>query len=389
MLRTQVAKILVWTLAAAVSAGALAFGGRPGDVRAATTPQPEAVPFDTSEWKTDFSRHSVPLAEITSGGPPKNGIPAIDRPELIAVSAADAWLRPKEPVIFFVRNGDARAYPLQILIWHEIANDTVGDVSVAITFCPLCNTAIAFDRRVGGRLLDFGTTGKLRFSDLVMFDRQTESWWQQATGEAIVGELTGRRLVSLPAQIISWETFKRAFPGGKVLSRNTGQMRPYGQNPYVGYDNINSSPFLYRGPRDGRLRPMERVVTVSIGAEDAAYPFSVLEKVRAVNDIIGGREIAVLFENGVTSALDRGSIADSRDVGTAGVFDRRVNGKILTFAQAGDGFVDAQTGSAWNILGLATAGSLRGTRLMPIVHGQHFWFSWAVFRPETRVYQAH
>lgn len=387
MLTTHVAKILVWTVAAAVSAGALPFGGRPGDVRAATTPQLESVPFDTSEWKTDFSRHSVPLAEIASGGPPKNGIPALDRPEFVAISAADAWLRPKEPVIFFMQHNDARAYPLQILIWHEIANDTVGDVPVAITFCPLCNTAIAFDRRVGGRVLDFGTTGKLRFSDLVMYDRQTESWWQQATGEAIVGDLTGRRLVPLPAQIIAWETFKRAFPRGTVLSRNTGQKRPYGQNPYVGYDNIDSSPFLYRGPRDGRLRPMERVVTVSIGAEQAAYPFSVLEKVRAVNDTVGGREIAVLFENGVTSALDQNSIADSRDVGTAGVFDRRVNGKILTFAGAGGRFVDAQTGSAWNILGLATAGSLKGTRLSPITHGQHFWFAWAVFWPETRVYQ--
>jgi len=183
-------------------------GGLLGPIAGRAAPQ-ETVPFDVSGWKTDFGRHSVPLAEIASGGPPKDGIPAIDRPELIRVPEADAWLRPQEPVILVERDGDARAYPLQILIWHEIVNDTVGGTPVAITFCPLCHTAIAFDRRVSGRVLDYGTTGKLRFSDLVMYDRQTESWWQQASGEAIVGALTGLRLTPLPAQIISWATFKQ------------------------------------------------------------------------------------------------------------------------------------------------------------------------------------
>ena len=349
--------------------------------------QAVSIPFDTSEWKTDFTSHSVPLSEIMSGGPTKDGIPAIDRPEFITVAAANEWVKPQEPVVFFERGGDTRAYPLQILIWHEIANDTVGGVPVAITFCPLCHTAIAFDRRVDARVLDFGTTGRLRFSDLVMYDRQTESWWQQATGEAIVGELTGAHLTPLPAQIISWDTFTRAFPRGKVLSRRTGYRRAYGQNPYAGYDNIDSSPFLYRGPRDARLRPMERVVTVSVGMDDAAYPFTVLQKVHVVNDTVGGRKIAVLFESGVTSALDQSSIAGSRDVGTAAVFDRTVNGRTMTFTRIGGRFADEQTRTAWSILGAAVAGPLTGARLTPIVHGQPFWFAWAVFRPNTRVYQ--
>ena len=234
----------LWLLAA----GALLMAGIAG-AAAARAAAPERPPFDTSEWKTDFGKHSVPLSEIMSGGPPKDGIRAIDRPEFVGVDAADGWLKPREPVIFFVRGSDARAYPLQILIWHEIVNDIVGAVPVAITFCPLCNTAIAFDRRVHGQTLSFGTTGKLRFSDLVMYDRQTESWWQQATGQAIVGALTGVQLMPLPAQTISWGTFKEAFPGGKVLSRHTGYNRPYGENPYVGYDDVNSSPFLYRGRR--------------------------------------------------------------------------------------------------------------------------------------------
>jgi Protein of unknown function (DUF3179) len=382
-------RIVPWLFTPAVLAAMLSAGGPGANARLTTAAQAASVPFDTSEWKTDFTKHSAPLAEIMSGGPPKDGIPAIDMPEFVSVAAADEWLKPKEPVVFVERNGDARAYPLQILIWHEITNDTVGGVPVAITFCPLCNTAIAFDRRVGPRVLDFGTTGRLRFSDLVMYDRQTESWWQQATGEAIVGELTGTHLVPLPAQIISWDTFKRAFPDGHVLSRHTGSRRPYGRNPYAGYDSVDSSPFLYRGPRDARLRPMERVVTVSIGADDAAYPFSVLQKVHVVNDGVGGRKIVVLFESGVTSALDQSSIAESRDIGTAAVFERTVNGRTLTFVWTAGQVSDQQTGSAWGILGTAVAGPLKGARLTPVVHGQPFWFAWAVFRPNTRVYQPH
>lgn len=369
-------------LAVVLSVG-LALDGR-NVVRAAH--QGERISFDTSEWKTDFKKHSISLADIISGGPPKDGIPAIDKPSFDTVEGASKWLKPKEPVVLFVGNGDARAYPLQILIWHEIVNDTVGGVPATITFCPLCNTAIVFDRRLEGRVLDFGTTGKLRFSDLVMYDRQTESWWQQVTGEAIVGEQTGKRLTFLPAQIISWETFKSTFPGGKILNRNTGHFRSYGQNPYVGYDDIRSSPFLYTGPKDGRLPPMTRVVTVSIGNEDVAYPFSVLEKVRVVNDTVGGRPIVVIYEKGVASALDGSSIPDSRDVGTSAVFERRLEGKVLTFKAAQDRVVDTQTGSTWTILGTATAGSLKGKRLTPVINGQHFWFSWAVFKPKTRVY---
>lgn len=367
--------------------GTLSFGFFTGGEFARAAHKGEPIPFDSSEWKTDFKKHSVSLSEIMSGGPPKDGIPAIDRPNFDSVEVAGKWLKANEPVVLFVQHGEARAYPLQILIWHEIVNDTVSGTPVVVTFCPLCNTAIAFDRRLEGRVLDFGTTGKLRFSDLVMYDRQTESWWQQVTGEAIVGGLTGKRLRFLPAQIISWDTFRAHFPAGRVLNRSTGHARSYGQNPYVGYDDVNASPFLFRGPRDARLRPMERVVTVSIGNEDMAYPFSVLEKVRVANDVVGGRPIVVMFAKGVASALDGSSIADSRDIGTSAVFERTLDGRVLTFKANQDRIIDAQTRSTWTILGLAAAGPLKGRRLMPIVNGQHFWFAWAVFRPHTKVYK--
>src|SRR5262249_8319276 len=229
---------------------------------------PEEPPASAREFTTDFSKHSVPYREILSGGPPKDGTPAIDNPKFTSVAEADTWLKPNEPVVLFEAGGAARAYPIQILIWHEIVNDTVGGVPVTVTFCPLCNTAIAFERTVNGTVLDFGTTGRLRFSNLIMYDRQTESWWQQATGAAIAGALTGTQLVFRPAAIIAWSDFKAAHPNEKVLSRDTGFQRAYGQNPYSGYDDVNSSPFLYQGPQTpGTLPAVARVLTVERGGE--------------------------------------------------------------------------------------------------------------------------
>ncbi len=379
MRRGAAVPVLVGTLAVfAVWSGMLSTPGGPAVA--------QGLPFDTSEWKTNFQKSTVPLSEIRSGGPPKDGIPPIDRPKFETVAEAAKWLKPAEPVVFFERGGDARAYALQILIWHEIVNDTVGGVPASVTFCPLCNTSITFDRRLEGQVYDFGTTGKLHKSALVMYDRQTESWWWQVSGVAIIGELTGKRLIPLPSQIISWETFRGAHPSGKVLSKDTGHSRPYGRNPYVGYDDINSSPFLYTGGRDQRLKPMERVVTVSIGKEDVAYPFSVLEKAGVVHDTVGGTPIVVFFKKGTASALDRNDIADGRDVGAAAVFSPTLDGKKLAFAVRGVQFADEQSKSVWNILGQATAGPLAGKRLEPIVHGNHFWFSWASYKPQTRVY---
>ena len=129
----------------------------------------------------------MPYREILSGGLPKDGIPAIDEPQFVSVDEADAWLQPQEPVILVEVEGDACAYPIQILMWHEIVNDTIGRVPVVVTYCPLCNTGIAFERTFDGQVLDFGTTGRLRYSNLVMYDRQTQTWWQQASGEASRG----------------------------------------------------------------------------------------------------------------------------------------------------------------------------------------------------------
>jgi hypothetical protein len=357
-----------------------------------TTPAAKAtadlsgVRFSTSGWQTDFTKHSVPLSDISSGGPPRDGIPPIDEPTFVTVAEADAWLEVKEPVIHLAIGDDVRAYPLQILMWHEIVNDEVDGRPVAVTFCPLCNTAIVFDRRVGDRTLDFGTTGNLRNSDLVMWDRQTESWWQQITGEAIVGELTGQHLEMLPATIIAWDEFRQRFPDGQVLSRETGYSRTYGSNPYVGYDEIDQPPFLYDGPLDGRLPPKERVVTVSRGGEDVAYPFSVLAEQHLIADSVGGQPIVIFYQPGTASALDAASLADGRDVGATGVYLPKIDGQHLTFTWHDEAFVDAETGSRWTFLGEAIEGPLVGKRLTPVTHGNHFWFAWAAFKPATRIY---
>ena len=343
--------------------------------------------LSTRGWKTDFSRHTVSFNEIRSGGVPRDGIPPLDQPRFTTAREAKAWLGDREPVIAFELNGVARAYPLQIMTWHEIVNDVVAGVPVTVTFCPLCNSAIVFDRTLNGVVYDFGTSGKLRNSDLVMWDRQTETWWQQFTGEGIVGELAGQRLEFLPASIVSFQDFREAYPEGDILSRSTGFSRPYGQNPYAGYDDADKSPFLFTGETDGRLLPKERVVAVTIGDVDAAFPFSILEKERVVEYTVNGQDLVTFFKSGTTSALNKSSIRDSKDVGATGVFDPNVDGRKLTFRADGDTFVDVETGSVWNILGQAIEGPLAGAQLEPIVHANHFWFAWGAFKPDTLIYQ--
>jgi hypothetical protein len=365
------------------------------DSPAPASPQPTftSLPAESpprgaeSEFTTDFSKHNVPYSEILSGGPPKDGIPSIDDPKFQSTSEADEWLEDREPVVFIQVNNDARAYPIQILMWHEIVNDTVGSEPLMISFCPLCNTAIAFKRTLNGQVFDFGTTGRLRYSNLIMYDRQTETWWQQATGDAIAGEHTGAQLEFYPATMISWADFKKLHPDGKVLSRETGYSRDYGRNPYFGYDNIGQTPFLFDGETPDQLPPMERVLTVELNNEAVAYPYKVLSGLNIVNDIVGGEEIVVFWTEGTASALDVASVSGGRDVGAAVAYSRVLDDQLLDFEFKNGRIFDTQTGSEWNIFGLAIAGELNGRQLIPVVSINHFWFSWAAFKPETRIYQ--
>ena len=269
------------------------------------------------EWpRTDFSRHSLPYDEFVSGGPPKDGIPAIDHPPFVSVAEARG-LVPHEPVISVAIGGEARAYPLGVMIWDEIVNDTVGGMPIAVTWCPLCNSSVVFDRRAGGRTLSFGTTGKLRNSDLVMYDRETESWWQQFGGDCIVGTLLGAELKYLPARVESVERFRTRFPHGRVLVPPDPEGRDYGRNPYAGYDSA-VRPFLYRGSLPQGVPPLARVV--SVGGE--AWTLDLVKSRRRLE--VG--DLVITWELGQSSPLDAAQIDAGQDIGNVVVQRRTARG---------------------------------------------------------------
>ena len=269
--------------------------------------------FWQHEWpKTDFEKTTVEnWVEIMSGGPPKDGIPALSNPKF-RKAITETRIGGTEPVITVEINGDARAYPVRYLTWHEIANDVVGGVPVAVTFCPLCNSGITFDRRVKQGTLTFGVSGKLRNSDMLMYDRETETWWQQAIGEAIVGDLLGTELVQLPTWMESWDEFVARNPEGLVMEE-PDFARQYGRNPYVSYDS-STKPFLYSGENPPHGIPaLERVVRVG----DRAWPLTRLSKLGTVTE----NGVSLIWKAGQASALDGRGIAKSRDVGGVRVKD--------------------------------------------------------------------
>ena len=341
---------------------------------------------DIHPWLTDFSLHSVPYSEISSGGPGRDEIPPLDNPRFEATSEAKSWLNDKEPVLILELNGDIRAYPLQLLIWHEIVNDVVAEVPVAVTYCPLCNSAVVLNRTLDGTVYDFGTTGYLRHFDLIMWDRQTESWWQQVTGDAIVGKLTGKQLEFLPTSIGPWKEFRETYPNGKVLSRNTGFGRPYDEGLYPAFDQIDAQSPYQEGPGGVSLPVMERVVGVSIGNVSIAFDYHTLARLRVVNHTIGETDVVVFYEPETLSPL-KDSGTDYRSVGASGVFSPYVADGKLTFKLTDDGnIIDEETGSRWNLLGQAIDGPLAGQQLQPLLHTDLFWFAWLAFNPTTHLY---
>ena len=338
-------------------------------------------------WKTDFTRSTVPYSEIRRGGPPRDGITPIDHPVFETVSEASTYMTDHEPVLSVELVGEARAYPMAILIWHEIVNDDLGGIPITVTYCPLCNTGIVFEREAGAdkRLLDFGTTGYLRHSDMVMWDRQTESWWQQITGEAIVGEYTGTRLKILPASLVSWRDFKDSYPDGSVLSRDTGHPRNYSSPPYMGYDSGSGRPFMFNGELDDTLPSTERIVGLNIGDTAIAYPFMLFEDSFVINDTIEDTDLVIFYARDTLSPFLGMFATESWVVGSTGVYRPSLDGRKLTFKSENRTIVDEQTGSTWNIFGKAIEGRLSGSVLTPVVHANHFWFAWRVFYPDTLI----
>lgn len=344
-----------------------------------------------TNWKTDLKNHSVSLDEFLTLLKPDQ-IPPINTPSFISISEAKTTYFEHEPVIAIEINKEAKAYPLSVLMYHEIVNDVIGGTKIIATYCPLCNAAIAFNRNLkfNGKsyLLDFGVSGMLRKSDMVMWDRQTKSWWQQFTGDALVGELNGASLEFIPSLLISLSDFSKNYPNGKVLSTNNGLTNSnYGNNPYVNYDNLeNKTPFLFKETVDERLPAMERIVDVSFDGKTRIYPLTVIQKEKVINDAINNNPLVIFYEGKTLSVLDAKNIKESKAVGAVTVFSPNVDSKLLSFIPKNGNFFDTATNSEWTITGKCIAGTYKGKKLETIRSGNHFAFAWFAFQPECEIY---
>lgn len=237
----------------------------------------------------------IPPDEVFSGGPPRDGIPSIDKPRFIEADDADE-LRAGERILGLSLNGITKAYPLAIMNWHEIVNDRFGKDAVAVTYCPLCGTGMAFEARLKGRQLTFGVSGLLYNSDVLLYDRETESLWSQLDRLAVTGSFKGTRLQSIPLEHTTWRDWRRRHPDTLVLSRKTGYFRDYDRTPYAGYESSDDIYFPVRFRAEG-YHPKERVLGLEIGGHFKAYPFSELAKQGGeVSDRIADTPVLVRFD---------------------------------------------------------------------------------------------
>ena len=314
----------------------------------------------------------VPLDQIVSGGPPPDGIPSIDNPKFTPVKEADKILEDSELVVGININGDIRAYPLQILVWHEIANDNVGGIPVAITYCPLCFTNQVFYRTLeDGTTVEFGTSGKLYNSNLVMYDRTSDSLWSQALAQGIVGKYAGVNLQRIPFDVAYWKEWKELYPESKVLSRDTGSSRPYGADPYGGY-YTNSEVLFPISNQDDRLGLKEIIIGLENNGKYKAYKLQEVEDKKIINDEINDESIALL----------------SSFPFMVRAFNPVVDNQVLQFKYnpQNNTFVDLSTGSEWNFEGIAINGEMKGRELIRLPYDEGFWFEWVAFHPDTELY---
>ena len=328
----------------------------------------QSLPSDQNIMETNGLKHIIPLDKIKSGGPPKDGIPSIDDPKFAEISESQ-FVSDSDIVIGLEINGDSRAYPLFILVWHEIVNDLVGNVPVAVTYCPLCYTNQVFERIINENEVEFGTSGKLYNSNLLMYDRWTESYWSQGLGTAVTGNLTGMQLKTIPFDVITWGDWKKLHPDTLVLTTDTGHLRSYATDPYGDY---------YTDPRiifpvdndDDRMHPKEIILGFNEDGIYKAYKQIDIEFHKTINDKIGNKPLLL------ASLFSQNSRA----------FDRTLDGEILEFEFVDNKIMDSKTKSEWNYDGLAVSGPLEGNQLTRMSISPGFWFEWVAFHPQTEVW---
>lgn len=280
----------------------------------------------------DGVKYIIDPKKILSGGPPMDGIPSIDNPKFVSVKEAEEWIRDDELVLVMTYKGVERVYPLQIMVWHEIVNDVIADDPILITYCPLCGSGIAYERKIDGEEVEFGTSGKLYNSNLVMYDRKTESYWTQIEGLAVVGELTGRKLKPISVDTVVWRDWKEEHPDAEVLSQDTGFSRSYGRDPYGTYYE-NSFLFFPVENEEGNVHPKTVIFGIEVSGVYKAYKEIDLEKLGIIEDVVGGTNIKV--ERDKTGIVK----VTNLDIGEE------------------------------------------------IVKERDFWFAWYAFHPETKLYE--
>ena len=346
-------------------------------------------------WKTDTLKHSVNFSEIQIVLP-KGSFPTLDYPKFIGKIEGVRMFFTKEPVIVIAIDGFAKAYPLNILTMHEISNDDLDGIPILVTYCPLCNSGIVYNRNLQfegkNYLLEFEASGMLRNSDMVMLDRKTETLWQQLMGTAIVGTYTNAKLDILPSIIISVEEFFNRYPNGKILSKKTGfnqVEKRYGYNPYQKYDEKTTplQQFFDSDKVDKRLPAMERVVDIEHHGEYKIYTFKSVAKKGVINDTFKTNKIVLFYKSGTISVMDENDITSSKNVGSVTVFNAVIEKQYLTFKKKRDEFIDNETGSKWDITGYCYAGKLQGKQLQIKPHSNHFAFAWLAFHPESEIYK--
>jgi hypothetical protein len=352
--------------------------GQSDQVAAATFLTPTVGPtghFSSVQVSEDGTRHLIPLDAIRSGGPPKDGIPSIDAPRFVG---SESWnelgFSGDNLVIGVEVNGIRRAYPFQVLVWHEIVNDVIDGKPLLITYCPLCGTGIAFEREIEGEPVQFGVSGQLYNSDLLMYDRKTDSFWSQITGTAVVGPLAGTVLPFYPSEIMTWDDWRQTYPDSAVLSPDTGFSRDYSVDPYSGYYADGNLWFPVSG-LDARLPVKERVTGIEVeGAAFGAYPDEAVVEHGPVNDQVGDTPVLV--------------VADPTTGNTIRVFERRVGNQTLEFSMSDGGtfLLDGATQSQWSFNGQATDGELAGNQLTEILPVKGFWFAWFAFHQDTELW---
>ena len=330
-----------------------------------------------AQKEEELQKHIVPLDQIVGGGPPTDGIPSIDNPKFVTVQeASNNFLSDSNLVLGLNINGDIRAYPLLILVWHEIINDKVGGIPVAVTYCPLCFTNQVFNRTLNDDVLQFGKSGKLYNNNLVMYDRTSKSLWSQALGEGIVGKYAGQKLQRIPFDISYWRDWKQLYPNSKILSKDTGFSRPYGADPYGDY-YTNNQVYFPVSNHDNRLGLKEKIVGLEGGsagrAQYKAYKLQQIETQKVINDDIGGKPVTLFsLYPAIVRAYDR----------------MVVGGKVLEFEynNSNNMITDKQTGTEWNFDGEAVNGTLKGKHLTRLPFDEGFWFEWVAFHPQTQLY---